>query len=147
MNISRFVLVSHSTSSPEWYLEWGVPSEDIAEYMNQVEYLNVTRNKNYYTFSYYFVDYDHATHHQYELGVIEPIRDYNGHSLCIIPQKNLFRCDYYYMLDQGKTHNTTAIDQFLKVRIFQIIHCNSLFKIFLLDNAPNKVIMCINQKR
>ena len=121
----RFVLVSHSTSSPEWYLEWGVPSEDIAEYMNQVEYLNVTRNKNHYTFSYYFVDYDHAITDQYELGVIEPIKDYDGHSLCVIPQKNLFKCDYYYILDQGKTHNSTAIDQFLKVRIFQRIQYTS----------------------
>ena len=96
MNFSRFVLVSHSTSSPEWYLKWGVPSEDIAGYMNQVEYLNVTRNNNHYTFSYYFVDYDHAITDQYELGVIEPIKDYNGHSLWLIPKNSI--CYFFHSI-------------------------------------------------
>ena len=61
--------------------------------MNEIEYLNVTRNKNHYTFSYYFVDYDFTIIDRYELGIIAPTKEYNGHSLCLIPQKNLFKCD------------------------------------------------------
>ena len=94
--------------------------------MNEIKYLNVTRNKNHYTFSYYFVDYDFTITDRYELGVIEPTKEYNGHSLCLIPQKNLFKCDYYYPLDQG--HNSTIIDQFFKVRI---VKCNSSKSIVL----------------
>ena len=120
--------MSHSKSSPEWYLEWGVPSEDIANYMNQIEYVNVTRNQTHFSFSHYYVDFDHAITDQYELGVIEPIKDFDGNQICVIPKTNLIKCDYYYILDQGKTHNSTAIDEFSKVRIFQtsirMIICN-----------------------
>ena len=95
--------------------------------MNEMEYLNVTRNGSHISFSYHYVNYDFSSLYEFQIGLIEHLKDFHG--ICIIPKTNQIKCEhYYYVTDQGKTHNTTSIDEFSKVQI-ELIKKNPHFKL------------------